>query len=145
MPFWETIPLNALTTAQWESLCDGCGQCCLHKLEDEDTGDLAVTRIACAQLDVQTCRCKNYPQRLRIVPDCLNIREMSSEQYAWLPKTCAYRLLAQSKPLPVWHPLISKTANTVTVVGATISSYAISETEIAADADLEDYIIGWLD
>lgn len=141
MKFWETKTLAQMTREEWELLCDGCGRCCLHKLEDEDSGEIYSTRVACKLLDLKTCRCKNYPQRKTFVPDCVHLQNESFTEYKWLPNTCAYRLLYEKKPLPAWHPLISKQRNSVTKAGISVSDFAISETRVKNMEDLEDYVI----
>jgi uncharacterized cysteine cluster protein YcgN (CxxCxxCC family) len=141
MRFWETKTLAEMTTEQWESLCDGCGQCCLHKLEDEDTGELAFTSVCCDLIDLDTCRCTRYSERCTLVPECLDLKQHDFAEYNWLPATCAYRLLTDGKPLPEWHPLITGNPNSVKQAGASISSYATKESQVD---DLEDYIIEWL-
>jgi uncharacterized protein len=135
--FWETKTLSDMSRTEWESLCDGCGKCCLHKLEDEDTNEIYITSVACKLLDLKTCRCSNYAQRTKIVADCLELSDMNFKEYQWLPKTCAYRLLHDGDKLPPWHPLISGDKNSV----ETISNYAISETKIEDLDDLEDFIL----
>jgi hypothetical protein len=130
-----------MTTEQWESLCDGCGQCCLHKLEDEDTGELAFTSVCCDLIDLDTCRCTRYSERCTLVPECLDLKQHDFAEYNWLPATCAYRLLTDGKPLPEWHPLITGNPESVKQAGASISSYATKESQVD---DLEDYIIEWL-
>lgn len=142
MNFWKTKTLSAMTTDEWESLCDGCAKCCLHKLEDEDTGDIYFTSIACRLIDLQTCRCTHYAERTQIVPDCLDLRQMETTQYHWLPATCAYRLIHEGKDLLAWHPLITKNSNSVETADISIRSYAQLESE---DDDLEDFIIDWLE
>lgn len=139
--FWETKTLAEMTTAEWESLCDGCGKCCLIKLEDEDTGELALTRAVCDLIDLDTCRCTRYSERCTLVPDCLDLKQHDFTEYHWMPSTCAYRLLIDGKPLPDWHPLISGTTASVKEAGASIGSYAIKESQVD---DLEDHIIEWL-
>ena len=143
-PFWEAKSLDAMTDAEWESLCDGCGQCCLHKLVNDETADVFYTRVACQSLDEKTGRCKRYATRLEEVEDCLDVRRMSTAELAWMPLSCAYRRLTEGRSLPQWHPLITgdprSTANArMAVMGKTIS-------ETAADLDqLEDEIIEWVD
>lgn len=139
--FWETKTLDEMNREEWESLCDGCGRCCLHKLEDEDSGEIYITSVACKLLDLKTCRCKNYTERTQFVPDCLELHSVNFEQYEWLPRTCAYRLLHDEKTLPLWHPLISKRKNSVEKAGITVSGYAISETTVKNVDDLEDYVL----
>ena len=104
-PFWETKALAELTQAEWEALCDGCGKCCLHKLEDEDTGELFHTNVACRLLDLATGRCSRYADRFRWVPDCVQLTPAEVRRARWLPATCAYQRRAEGQPLPDWHPL----------------------------------------
>lgn len=136
-PFWRQKKLQELSGIEWESLCDGCGRCCLNKLEDEDTGEIFFTRAACHLLDIDHCRCTNYLQRQVEVPTCLNLAQGFS-QFQWLPKTCAYRLIHEGKPLPDWHPLISGRPESVHEVGISVRDIALSEAEVD---DLEDHII----
>lgn len=143
MSFWKTKKLAEMTSEEWESLCDNCGKCCLHKLEDEDTGDIYFTSVACKLIDLDTCRCTGYRERTRLVPECLDLKQYNFAEYKWLPATCAYRLLADGEELPAWHPLVSKSPDSVQDAGVSISSYAMKEAD-AAD-DLEDYIIEWLE
>ena len=140
MSFWKTKKLSEMTIKEWESLCDGCGKCCLNKLEDEDTGDLYWTRVACDLIDLNSCRCSRYSERTRLVPECLDLKQHDFSDFNWLPATCAYRLLTDSQDLPGWHPLISGNADSVKDAGASISSYAMKESEVE---DLEDHIIEW--
>ena len=112
--FWETTSLNDMTDAQWESLCDGCGRCCLQKLEDEDSGEVHFTRVSCKLLDTDSCRCTNYSKRFSHVPDCLSLRPLTEEKISWLPDSCAYAKLSLGKPLESWHPLISGDPESVT-------------------------------
>ena len=141
MSFWETKKLAEMTAEEWESLCDNCGKCCLHKLEDEDTGKIAFTSVACRLINLNTCRCTRYNERTKLVAECLDIRKLDVENYNWLPATCAYRLLSQGKKLPAWHPLLTGSAASVKRAGVSISSYAIKE---SMAMDLEDHIIEWL-
>ncbi|MGZ8224491.1 MAG: YcgN family cysteine cluster protein [Methylobacter sp.] len=142
MSFWKTKKLHDMTAQEWESLCDGCGKCCLHKLEDEDTGKIFFTSVVCDLIDMKTCRCTRYSERTRLVPECLDLKQHDFAEFNWLPATCAYRLLSDGKELPVWHPLVSGSAESVKEAGVSISSYAMKESEID---DLEDHIIEWLD
>lgn len=142
MSFWETKKLSEMTTEEWESLCDNCGKCCLHKLEDEDTGEIYFTSVACNLIDLDTCRCTRYTQRTELVPECLDLKQPNFTEYNWLPATCAYRLLIDGKKLPAWHPLVSKNPDSVQDAGISISSYAMKESEVD---DLEDHIIEWLE
>ncbi|MGZ4958920.1 MAG: YcgN family cysteine cluster protein [Methylomonas sp.] len=142
MKFWETKTLAQMTTEEWESLCDNCGKCCLHKLEDEDTGELAFTSVCCDLIDLEGCRCTRYSERCTLVPDCIDLKQHDFAEYKWLPATCAYRLLTDGEPLPDWHPLVSGNPESVKDAGVSISSYAIKESQVD---DLEDHIIEWLD
>ena len=137
MNFWEK-PLATLDRAQWEALCDGCGKCCLHKVEDEETGRIYATNVACRLLDRETAQCSNYRQRRAFVPDCLRLTYAKLDEIAWLPQTCAYRLRADGKPLPDWHYLISGDREAVHREGHSIRGWTISET---LAGDLENHIV----
>ena len=127
---------------EWESLCDGCGRCCLVKLEDEETGDIALTDIACRLLDNQKCKCKQYDTRHEIVPDCVRLTPKNISQLKWMPKSCAYRLLAEGKDLAWWHPLISGNKETVHQAGISIQGKTVSEDD---NLQPEDRIVSWFD
>jgi len=127
---------------EWESLCDGCGRCCLVKLEDEETGDIALTDIACRLLDNQRCKCKKYDTRHEIVPDCVRLTPKNISQLKWMPKSCAYRLLAEGKDLAWWHPLISGNKETVHQAGISIQGKTVSEDD---NLQPEDRIVSWFD
>ncbi len=142
MNFWETKKLSQMSTEEWESICDGCGKCCLNKLEDEDTGEIFFTSVVCNLIDLDSCRCTRYLERTTLVPECLDLKQHDFAEYNWLPSTCAYRLLIDGKTLPSWHPLISKKPGSVSEAGVSISSYAMKESEVD---DLEDHIIEWLE
>ncbi|QFY41460.1 YcgN family cysteine cluster protein [Candidatus Methylospira mobilis] len=138
--FWEYKALADLSESEWESLCDGCGRCCLHKLEDEDTDEILFTRVACRLLDIDSCRCSNYPERRALVPECLDMRR-SFTQLHWLPVTCSYRLHAEGKSLPFWHPLLTGNPASVHNAGISVRGFAIPESETD---DPEDHVIEWL-
>jgi uncharacterized protein len=139
--FWETLPLEALSHNEWEALCDGCGKCCLNKLEFEDTGEVAFTRLACQLLDGETCRCKNYENRRDFVPDCVQVTpERLPNIVYWLPRTCAYRRLHEGKPLLDWHPLISGTTQSVHDARISVQGWTLPETSVPTE-DWEDYLI----
>ena len=140
--FWETLSLAEMSTAQWESLCDGCGKCCLVKLEDEDTGQFHYTSVACQLFDAETCRCIDYANRADKVPDCVQLTPDNAGTIAWLPKTCAYRLLAEGQPLPDWHPLVSGTSASVSRCGHSVRHLVNAlETEIEHLEDYFDYVL----
>jgi uncharacterized protein len=140
MSFWETKSLQEMSDEEWESLCDNCGKCCLHKLEDEDTGKIYFTSAVCNLINLETCRCSHYHNRCTLVPECIDLKRHDFTEYTWLPSTCAYRLLADGKPLLDWHPLISGSSESVHYAGISIRSYAMKEHEVD---DLEDHIIHW--
>jgi uncharacterized protein len=124
--FW-TLPLASLDREEWEALCDGCGKCCLHKVEDADSGQIWPTNVACKLLDLKTARCSDYPGRRKFVPDCLRLTPKLAADLEWLPDTCAYRLRAHGEPLPAWHYLISGDRTAVHRAGASVVGKAISE------------------
>ena len=126
-PFWER-PLASLSREEWEALCDGCGKCCLHKVEDEDTGRIWPTNVACKLLDLKTGRCSDYRNRRAHVPDCLRLTPRLAAEIEWLPDSCAYRLRAAGKPLPAWHYLVSGDRERVHREGHSVIGKAISET-----------------
>ena len=139
--FWERVPLRNLSPREWEALCDGCGRCCLNKLEDADTGEVALTRVACRLLDNETCLCGQYDIRHHIVPECITLTPATIEKHAyWLPATCAYKLLWEGKALYDWHPLISGRSETVHEAGISVQGWTVPEFELDEE-DWEDYII----
>ncbi|MFL1463089.1 YcgN family cysteine cluster protein [Roseococcus sp. DSY-14] len=138
--FWRTTPLAAMTPAQWESLCDGCGRCCLHKLREDGTGRLHHTEVACRLLDVSSARCTDYPNRRARVPDCLQLTPAMVEEVDWLPPTCAYRLVAEGRDLPAWHPLVSGDPGSVARAGVSVAGRCVSERRAGA---LEDHLRRW--
>ena len=139
--YWETTPLDRMTVREWEALCDGCGKCCLNKLEDEETGEVELTRVACRLFDDTTCRCGQYETRHKFVPECISLKPHNIELHAyWLPSTCAYKLLYEGKPLYDWHPLISGTPDSVHAAGVSMQHRTLPEFEIAEE-DWEDHII----
>ncbi len=140
-PFWER-PLDTLTHVEWEALCDGCGRCCLHKLEDEDSGELAFTWLACDLLDCESGYCSNYENRREFVPDCIQLTLEDLSQYNWLPPTCAYRLRFEGKPLPAWHPLLSGDPDSVRAARVSVAGRVIGES-VAPDLPLIDYVVDW--
>lgn len=139
--FWEQYSLDEITAEEWESLCDGCARCCLQKLEDEDSGEVFYTSIACNLLDLEQCSCTDYPNRNINVPNCVHLTPERTAEFHWLPSTCSYRLIHEGAPLPEWHPLLSGTDETVHSAGISIRSFAMLED---GSEDLEDYLIGEL-
>ena len=139
--FWKKKSLAEMSVDEWEALCDGCGKCCLNKIEDEDSGEVFLTRVACRLFDNDTCRCSQYSNRHQFVPECISLTPDSIPTHAyWLPKTCAYLLLWQEKPLFDWHPLISGTPQSVHQAGISIQGQTVPEFEIDED-DWEYHLI----
>ncbi|MGR1583074.1 YcgN family cysteine cluster protein [Thalassobius sp. S69A] len=139
--FWETVPLSKMTRPEWEALCDGCGKCCLNKLEDEDTGQVALTNVACRLLDDDTCQCTQYPIRHQFVPECIVLKPGNiAQNLYWMPETCAYKLLWNGAPLAAWHPLISGDPGSVHRAGVSMRHRTVPEFEIHED-DWENHII----
>lgn len=137
-PFWETKPLTAMSKAEWESLCDGCGKCCLNKLEDAETGEIFATNVACKLLDRRTARCSDYKHRKARVPDCVRLTPAALARIEWLPSTCAYLLLHRGEPLPDWHPLVTGDPESVHHAGVSVRGWTVSELEAG---ELEMHII----
>jgi uncharacterized cysteine cluster protein YcgN (CxxCxxCC family) len=142
LPFWRRLALDEMSQQQWESLCDGCGRCCLNKLEDADTGEIYWTEIACRLLDGDTCRCRDYPNRQKKVKDCLALTPESVRHLGWLPPTCAYRLVDEGRDLYWWHPLVSGDPDTVHQAGISVRGRTISERGLTV-ADYEDHLVDW--
>lgn len=142
-PFWRTKSLEQMTQKEWESLCDGCGRCCLNKLEDADTGATYFTDVACKLLDTDGCRCTDYPNRQKKVPDCVKLTARGVRRIVWLPPTCAYKLLADGGDLFWWHPLVSGDPDTVHAAGVSVRGRVeLSENEVP-DSQLEGHIVSW--
>jgi hypothetical protein len=141
--FWRRKPLSEMNREEWEALCDGCGRCCLHKLEDCDTGRIYYTRVACRLLDLERCRCTDYAHRRSRVDDCVELDPRALDDVSWLPKTCAYRRLAEGRPLAWWHPLVSGDPETVQRAGISVAGRVLSETDVAPDG-LEEHVIRWI-
>ncbi|MEX0942159.1 MAG: YcgN family cysteine cluster protein [Pseudomonadales bacterium] len=142
-PFWQTIALADMDKSQWESLCDGCARCCLHKLEDEDTHEVHYTSVVCRYLD-SGCRCTGYESRHTLVPDCVVLTPDRALSFKWLPTTCAYRLLAEGKDLPAWHPLVSGNPESVHEAGISVAGKTVNESYVHPQA-AESYIIKWVE
>ena len=138
-PFWEVKSLRQMTPAEWESLCDGCGLCCLIRFEDEDTGEIIPTRVACRLFDDDKCRCGDYANRKVLVPDCIKLTPDNIDDLLWMPKSCAYRRLHEGRGLADWHPLISGDPESVHRAGVSIRGQTISETSLADPEDAVDF------
>lgn len=139
-PYWRTKTLEEMTRSEWEALCDGCARCCLIKLEDEETGKIAYTDIACRLLDIGTCRCSRYRRRLRLVPQCVELTPAEVRELDWLPSTCAYRLVAEGRDLAWWHPLVSGDPETVHKAGISVRGRVVPERR---GDDPEDRVVTW--
>jgi len=126
-PFWQTKSLAEMSRAEWESLCDGCGRCCLHKLRDDATNEISWTNVACRLLDSESCRCSDYANRRRRVPDCIKLTPHNIASLPWMPGSCAYRRLHEGKTLPAWHPLVTGDAESVHAAGVSVRGQTISE------------------
>lgn len=143
LPFWKTKSLGEMSGPEWESLCDGCGRCCLVKLEDEDTGIIHFTDISCRLLDTDSCRCRDYPNRQAFVHDCIRLTVEEVDRLPWLPPTCAYRLVREGADLYWWHPLVSGDPDTVHMAGVSLRGRAITSEEDLPEEDFVDRIVSW--
>ena len=140
--FWQHTTLDKMTPKQWESLCDGCGKCCVLKLEDADTSEIYYTDVSCKLLDCKTARCRDYQNRVTHVPDCIQLSVENLPQLLWMPNTCAYRLLYEGKELPIWHPLISGDPASTSAANQSVAGKVFSETVISKD-DLLNHLTEW--
>ena len=138
-PFWETKTLNQMTDGEWESLCDGCGLCCLIRFEDEDTSEVIPTRVSCKLFDADLCRCADYHGRKAHVPDCIKLTPHNIDNLMWMPRSCAYRRLHEGKPLPQWHPLQTGDPDSVHKAGISVRGQTISESALAKAEDALDF------
>lgn len=138
-PFWRTKRLDEMSAQEWESLCDGCGRCCLIRFEDEDTGEIWPTRVACKLFDGDTCRCTDYANRKRHVPDCIKLTPWNIEALTWMPRSCAYRRLHEGRDLAWWHPLVSGDPATVQAAGVSMRGQTINETTLTDPEDALDF------
>ena len=142
--FWQLKTLEQMSTQEWESLCDGCGKCCLVKLEDYDSGEVFHTNVTCELLNTESCRCMDYAGRHGIVDDCIQLDRENIKSLGWLPSSCSYRLIAGGKPLPQWHHLVSGSRETLHTFGASLQGRVVSELHVHDD-DIEDHIVQWVD
>jgi len=142
--FWKTKSLDDMNTEEWEALCDSCGRCCLLKIEDTDSGETYYTNVVCQYHDNDACCCTQYADRSLLVPDCIKVTPEVARNEKWLPDTCAYRLLAEGKPLHDWHPLISGDPDSVRKAGITISGKVVSEEYVHPD-ELDEHLVNWSD
>ncbi|HEY6131410.1 MAG TPA: YcgN family cysteine cluster protein [Halioglobus sp.] len=142
--WWHDKALAELSSSEWEALCDGCAKCCLHKLEDADSGEVIYTGIRCRLLHEQTCRCADYVNRTTLVQNCIELRTADWKNFDWLPNTCAYRLRAHKQPLPPWHPLVSGTRDSVHRAGVSIRGRTISEEYVHPDG-YDEHIVHWVE
>ncbi len=140
LPFWETKTLEEMTRDEWESLCDSCGRCCLHKLQNDYTDEIYYTQIVCGLLDEETCRCTKYEERSVLVPSCVTMKPEDARNLDWMPNTCAYKLLANNKTLPHWHPLLTGSRDAMLEEGIVVTGKVISEDKVPED-EWQDYII----
>ena len=141
-PFWKTKSLEQMTDSEWESLCDGCGRCCLSKLEDDDTGEIYFTHVGCRLLDGEACRCRDYGNRSAQVEDCVRLTPENVRAISWLPPTCGYKLVAEGRDLYWWHPLVSGDPQTVVDVGVSVKGRTFLETDVAPD-EWEEHAVDW--
>lgn len=141
-PFWKTKRLTEMSAEEWESLCDGCAKCCLLKLEDEDTGEIAYTRLHCRLLDAETCRCSDYRNRKRHVPDCVKLTPKKIDRIKWMPRTCAYRLVQEGADLPDWHHLVCGDRERIHAEGHSIMGRTLDE-DTVLEEDQIDWIVDW--
>lgn len=138
-PFWQAKRLEQMTVPEWESLCDGCGLCCLIRFEDEDSGEVIPTRVSCKLFDDLLCRCTDYADRKAHVPDCIKLTPYNIDELGWMPKSCAYRRVHEGRDLPRWHPLITGDPESVHEAGVSVRGQTISEATLGDPEDALDY------
>jgi len=142
--WWNTVALENLSPAQWEALCDGCAKCCLHKLEDEDSGEIFYTKVRCRYLEEEHCRCSDYANRSVLMPNCIQLKPGMTADLQWLPSTCAYRLRGAGESLPAWHPLVSGDPDSVHRAGVSIRGRAISDEFVHPDG-FDEHVVNWVE
>ena len=144
-PFWKTVPLQDMSAAQWEALCDGCAKCCLIKLQDQDTQDIVFTDVVCHLLDTQTRQCTKYDQRCTLVPTCVKLTPENLDDIAFMPDSCAYKLVADGHDLPSWHPLVTGDRDSVRAADMSVTGRVVTEADFDADfdGDFEDRVVDW--
>ena len=145
LPFWERKTLAEMNEPEWESLCDGCGRCCVLKFEDEETGEVHPTAVVCRLFNADTCRCSNYRRRHFLVPECVSLDAESVPRYNFMPESCAYRRLHECRGLAWWHPLVSGDPQTVIDAGISVRGNVVSEEALHPDEPLEEYVVRWVD
>jgi uncharacterized cysteine cluster protein YcgN (CxxCxxCC family) len=141
LPFWKTKNMAEMSPSEWESLCDSCGKCCCIRLEDDVTGDIYITDVACKLFDPATCRCTDYPNRSKKVPDCVTLTKDNVDQLHWMPQTCAYRLVSEGKDLPEYHHLVSGSRDTIHEVGMSVQDAVTSEELVTEDEQITRIVI----
>ena len=142
--FWQEKTLEQMTDAEWESLCDGCARCCMIKLQDADTDEVHYTSLVCDLLDMDNCQCSAYPRRHTLVENCVELTPKLASEFHWLPKTCAYRSVAEGRPLEWWHPLVSGSKDTVHQAGISVQGKVIAQAEVDEE-DHQDMVIRWVE
>ena len=142
--FWQEKSLAQMNEAEWESLCDGCARCCMIKLQDEETDEVHYTALVCDLLDIEACRCTRYPQRHELVPDCVELTAQTAAAFRWLPVTCAYRTLAEGRPLPTWHPLVSGDSDSVHRAGISVRGKVVPQAAVHVD-EQDTMVVSWVE
>lgn len=142
-PYWETKSLEQMDELEWESICDGCGKCCLQKLQDDETNEIFYTDLACHQLNIKSCQCKVYPERFKHVSSCVDLTPKQLNEFQWLPDTCSYRVHNETRQLPDWHPLLVGSNDEMIRQGLTVKDYAINENRVPEE-DWETHVIRWV-